>query len=169
MHGHQLLVERLWDKRREILPKKHQEQVQNKEVWDTTEARERFERKVLVPQDLDWKTDTRQAVNVIKRTELTSSSTGTWMVNLGNLETVVSQRTVFPEFRDGAGPWEQITNSRSFRCYQAGKKAGGDDCCERHPQKNQTSEGRGEEAHLSQQYRVGKGLLFAKSPKRIWS
>ena len=56
----------------------------------------------------DRETDTKLALTVIKRTELTSSSTGIAMVNSRNLETVVSQRQNFQ--LGGAGSWsrEQI-------------------------------------------------------------
>ena len=49
----------------------------------------------MVPQDRDWETDTKHAVNVVKRKELTSSSMGNVMVNPRNLEIVVSQRQYF--------------------------------------------------------------------------
>ena len=49
----------------------HQEQVQNNEIWDTTEVKERSEWETLITEDRDWETDTNQAVCVIKRMELT--------------------------------------------------------------------------------------------------
>ena len=51
--------------------------------------------KILIAQDRDWETDTKQAVSVIKRTELTFSSTEIVMVNPRNLEAVVNQRQYF--------------------------------------------------------------------------
>ena len=67
----------------------------NKEIWDTAEVKLRSEWESLIPQDRDWETDTKQAVNVVKRTELTLSSMGIVMVSPRNLETVVSQRQYF--------------------------------------------------------------------------
>ena len=50
---------------------------------------------LLVPQERDTETDTKQVVNRIKRTELTSSNTGIVMLKPRDLETVVSQRQYF--------------------------------------------------------------------------
>ena len=52
----------------------HQEQKQRNLGHDESETEVRTE-KPLIPQDREWKTDTKQAVSVIKRTELTSSRT----------------------------------------------------------------------------------------------
>ena len=101
MRGNQLRLEkisgrRLFGQEARDLAKYIRSRLENKEIWDTTEVRQRSERRFLVPQDRDWETNTKQAVNVIKRTELTSSTGGIVMVNPRNLETVVSQRQSFP-------------------------------------------------------------------------
>ena len=69
--------------------------IMNKEIWDTAEVKQRSEWESSIPQDRDWETDTQQAVNVVKRMELTSSSMEIVMVSPRNLETVGSQRQYF--------------------------------------------------------------------------
>ena len=61
----------------------------NKEIWDTTEVKQSSKWEILIPQDREWETDTKQAVNVIKGTELTYLNTGIVMVSPRNLDTVV--------------------------------------------------------------------------------
>ena len=95
MHGNQLLEERpseqkLWDRRPEILPK-HQEQIQEQRNLGHGRSEATVRVGIFLPQDGEMG-DTKQAVNVVKRTELTSSCMGIVMVSTRNLETVVIQR-----------------------------------------------------------------------------
>ena len=100
----------------------------NNEIWDTTEVKQRSEWEALIPQDRDFETDTKQAVRVVKRTELTSSGTGIAVVKPIKSGGDCKPETAFPEPRGGGGCQDQITNQRGFRCYQAGKNAGCDFC-----------------------------------------
>ena len=65
----------------------HQCRSKNKEIWDTTAVRQRSEWELLIPQNRDGEKDMKRGVNVIKRTELTSSSTGIVMLNPRDPET----------------------------------------------------------------------------------
>ena len=139
----------------------------NKEIWDTAEVKQRSEWESLIPQDRDWETDTKQALNVAKRTELTFSSMGIVVVSPRNLETVVSQRQYFqnPVLVLVPGGREQIHDAFDVIKLERMQEVM---FVARDPKKLEEPEERGRSTPVIQQYRWRRAPLFAKLPKRMW-